>query len=60
VAALNRAKSFLRRRVAQAVRLKFAPDLNFEEDTSFDQARRIDDLLKSIHRDDVPDGGHGA
>jgi ribosome-binding factor A len=64
VAALNRAKSFLRRRVAGEVRLKFAPDLKFEADTSFDQAERIEELLKSIHDDDAaqdsPEGSHGS
>jgi len=64
VAALNRAKSFLRRRIAGAVRLKFAPDLKFEADTSFDEAEHIEELLKSLHRDDAPESGpegsHGA
>lgn len=46
VAALNRARSFLRRSVAHAVRLKFAPDLRFEADETFDQADRIEWLLR--------------
>jgi ribosome-binding factor A len=53
VDALNRARPFLRRKIAAAVRLKFVPDLVFEADTSFDYAKRIDELLKFGHE-------HGA
>ena len=43
--ALVRAQPFLRRNVAKAVQLKFAPALRFQLDTSFDTAQRIDALL---------------
>ncbi len=43
--ALVRAQPFLRRNVARAVQLKFAPALRFQLDTSFDTAQRIDALL---------------
>ncbi|MBM08242.1 MAG: ribosome-binding factor A [Magnetovibrio sp.] len=42
---LNRAKSFLRRCVAERLQLRHAPKLNFSVDTSFDKAGRIDTLL---------------
>jgi len=42
---LNRIKSFLRHRIAQAVHLRRAPDLSFVADTSFDEASHINDLL---------------
>ncbi len=45
--ALKRASPFLRARVAEVVRLKFAPDLVFRADTAIDQAARIDALLHS-------------
>jgi len=45
VAALNRAAPFLRSRVAQEVRLRFAPRLSFEVDASFAHAGAIDRLL---------------
>jgi ribosome-binding factor A len=45
--ALNRASAFLRGEVARRVRLKFAPSLRFELDRRFEEARRIDDLLRS-------------
>ncbi|MCC7428382.1 MAG: 30S ribosome-binding factor RbfA [Alphaproteobacteria bacterium] len=50
VAALERAKAFLRGEVAHAMRLKFAPDLHFLAETAIDHAAHIDALL---HRPDV-------
>jgi ribosome-binding factor A len=46
-AALERSRPFLRARVAEAVDLKFAPDLRFAVDASFEEARRVDALLHS-------------
>jgi len=46
VAALQRAAGFLRGQVAREVRLKFAPELRFERDSSFEKARQIDSLLR--------------
>ncbi|MBM3580994.1 MAG: 30S ribosome-binding factor RbfA [Alphaproteobacteria bacterium] len=45
VAALNRAAPFLRHRVAEAVRTKFAPEIIFRPDDSFDEAERIGRLF---------------
>ena len=45
--ALNRHKKELRALVAQRINLKFAPDLRFLLDSSFDAQARIDALLKS-------------
>ena len=61
VAALNRAAPFLRRRVGKAVKLKYLPGLNFIADQSFDQAGRINDLLKdpSVARDLVSENETG-
>jgi len=44
--ALARAKGFLRRRVADAVQLRRAPDLSFRADDSFDEAGRISEILR--------------
>jgi len=44
-AALNRAAGFLRAQLAHEVRLRYAPDMRFAVDESFDQARRIDEIL---------------
>lgn len=47
LAGLKRAKSYLRHEIGQAVQLRAVPDLSFQADTSFDEASRIDDLLRS-------------
>lgn len=51
--ALKRATPFLRAQVAHSLRLKFAPELTFEPDTTFDYAEKIDRLLHSpeVERD---------
>jgi ribosome-binding factor A len=48
--ALKRAAPFLRGQLAHAMRLRVAPTLSFQADTSLDYAMRIDELL---HRPDV-------
>jgi ribosome-binding factor A len=45
--ALNRHKKELRALIARRINLKFAPDLRFELDTSFDAQARMDELLRS-------------
>ena len=45
--ALDRNKKVLRQEVARRVNLKFAPDLRFLRDESFDEAARIDALLRT-------------
>ena len=47
IEALNRNKKYIRAQVAQAVNLKFAPDIRFMADESFDEADRIERLLAS-------------
>ena len=46
VDALNRAAPFVRRRVGKAVKLRRLPNFNFVADTTYDEAGRIEDLLK--------------
>jgi len=58
--ALDRARPFLRRRVAAAVKLKFVPDLVFRSDTTFDRASRIDTLLRGSGTDDTEASEDGA
>jgi ribosome-binding factor A len=50
---LKRAKSFLRHELARAVKLRAVPELWFESDSTFDEASRIDALLRSpeVRRD---------
>jgi ribosome-binding factor A len=47
VAALERNKRFLRGVIARKVNLKFAPDVRFRLDERFDEAERIEKLLRS-------------
>lgn len=47
LAGLNRGASFLRNKVTGTLSLKFSPKLRFEIDPSFDQANRIEALLRS-------------
>jgi|SRR5690606_4711837 ribosome-binding factor A len=53
LAALNRAKGELRHHVAQAVKLRFAPELRFLIDESYDRMDRTRELLadERVQRD---------
>jgi len=53
VAALNRHHRFIRGRIAPELDLKFAPDLRFFVDTTFEEFGKIDALLRSerVQRD---------
>jgi ribosome-binding factor A len=57
IAALERNKKFLRGEVARRVNLKFAPDVRFRVDDRFDEAERIEKLLRTpaVQRDLAPD-----
>jgi ribosome-binding factor A len=52
-AALNRAAGFIRGRLAREVELRVMPTIRFVPDDSYDEARRIDQLLASdrVRRD---------
>ena len=56
--ALERNRKTLRQEVAQRVNLKFAPDLRFRRDETFDEASRIDALLRTekVRRDILKPG----
>lgn len=47
LAALDRNRRFIRGELAHAVNLKFAPDIRFREDETFEEASRIEALLHS-------------
>jgi ribosome-binding factor A len=57
LAALDRNRKFLRGEVARRVNLKFAPDIRFRVDDRFDEAERIEKLLRTpaVRRDLAPD-----
>ena len=58
VAALNRHRKFVRGRVAPQINMKFAPEVRFFVDDTFEEASRIDALLRSekVQRDLDDDG----
>ena len=60
VAALNRAAGYIRGRVSRMVNLKFAPSFVFEADTAFDEASKIDALLRQGMAGRHGGGGGGA
>jgi ribosome-binding factor A len=53
VAALERNKKFLRGEIAHRVNLKFAPEIRFRADERFDEAERIEKILRTpeVRRD---------
>jgi ribosome-binding factor A len=56
VEALNRAAGFLRGRLSREIDMRYTPILRFIADDSYDEARRIDQLLASerVRRDLSP------
>ena len=62
VKALERHKKFLRGEIAQRINMKFAPDVRFRIDDSFENASKIDALLakpevrRDVEKDDDGDG----
>src|ERR1043165_1637687 len=60
IEALERNKKFLRGEIARRINLKFAPDIRFRFDERFDEAERIEKILRTpeVRRDlDPKDGG---
>ncbi len=53
LAALHKHKKFIRSEIAQTLDLRYAPDIRFREDETFDEVSRIDQLLHSekVRRD---------
>ena len=45
--ALRRCATFLRGQVAHQLRLRYAPDLHFQADTSIDYAMHVDEMLRA-------------
>jgi ribosome-binding factor A len=56
VAALDRNKKYVRGEIARRVNLKFAPEIRFRVDERFDEAERIEKLLRTpaVRRDLEP------
>ncbi|MGH1366938.1 MAG: 30S ribosome-binding factor RbfA [Calditrichia bacterium] len=52
LAALTRAKNFIRGEIAPELSLRVVPDLRFFEDDTMSYSRRIDELLSGIKKDE--------
>ena len=50
--ALNRAAGHFRHEIGRELRLRYAPTLRFEEDTSIERADRIERLIQTLHEGD--------
>jgi ribosome-binding factor A len=58
LAALGRAKGFLRKELGKRIRLRTTPDLGFYWDARYDRADQIETLLASLHippAEDLPE-----
>jgi ribosome-binding factor A len=51
LAGLQSATPFFRRELARALQMRFAPELRFAYDASWEQASRIDQLLDQLKKD---------
>lgn len=59
MAALQRARGFLRRRVAEELgHMRFVPDLTFALDTSLDYSIHIADVLRTVERERAENPPH--
>ena len=50
--ALNHAAGWIRRELGQRIRMRFVPEIVFEEDTSQEYGARIDSLLDEIREEE--------
>ncbi len=52
MAALNKAKGFIRKELGGRLRIYYTPTISFEEDTSLDYSMHIEGLLKKVIKED--------
>jgi ribosome-binding factor A len=55
-AGLRSASAHLRAAIGRQVRLKFLPELEFEEDVSIERSARIEELLRRMNAKEAGDG----
>ena len=55
LAALERAKGFIRSELSQRLDIRRCPDLIFEIDKAEENARHIDQLIEEIHKNETPE-----
>jgi len=54
VAGLQSAAGYLRRKVAQQLTTRLVPELRFVRDKGMEHARRINEILAGLHREEDP------
>ena len=52
--ALDSARGFIRKLLAERINLRFAPDIIFEDDRSSEYSVRIEEILNEIHSQEKP------
>ncbi|HNV20604.1 MAG TPA: ribosome-binding factor A [Candidatus Hydrogenedentes bacterium] len=57
--ALRRSVTWLRGEVGRRLRMRHAPEIRFFEDTSVDDAFRLEEILKEIHAEEEDDRNAG-
>lgn len=55
--ALNKAKGFLRSEIAKRIRMRVAPEILLEKDTSQEYGSHIDNLLRKLKMDEAERNG---
>jgi ribosome-binding factor A len=53
--AMNKARGFLKRKLAQQLHLRYMPELKFYYDESFEYGSHIEHLLKTVMNENGPD-----
>ena len=51
IGGLRSAKNFIRRRIGDELKMRYAPDISLVIDKSFEYKERIDKVLKRIHKE---------
>jgi ribosome-binding factor A len=54
IAGLGRAAAYIRRELAPRLKLKYHPELKFFWDDNVDRARRVEELLHEIEKEEAP------
>jgi ribosome-binding factor A len=55
--ALRHAGGHLRGVLGREVRLKYLPELTFREDPAIVQGQRVEEIIRTLHRPERPEGG---
>jgi len=59
-AALEKAKAYLRRRLAGELRVRRVPELDFRSDDAIDRAQHLDSVLRDLERERKDKEGEGS